>query len=115
MGDAHGGIGCVDVLPTSARRAHRVDPQVIGVDLDIHVFGLGQHRHGGCRGMDTPTAFCRGHALDPVHAALELQPGKNVLPGDMGHDFLHAAKFGHLALDQIKSPAARFGVALVHP
>ena len=61
------------------------------LDLDIDLLGLGQHRNGRGGGVDTPAAFGRGHALDAVNAAFELQPTKHAVAGDRGDDFLVAA------------------------
>ena len=41
MGDAHGGIRRVDVLATGAGGAHGVDTQIIGIYVNIDVFGFG--------------------------------------------------------------------------
>ena len=45
--DANGGFGLVDVLAAGAAGTHRIDLQVVGVDVDFDVVGFGQHGDGG--------------------------------------------------------------------
>ena len=45
--DAHGRVGRVDALAARAGRAVRIDAQVLGLNLDVDLVGLGQHRDGG--------------------------------------------------------------------
>ena len=52
VGDAHGGVGGVDALPAGAAGAVDVDAEVLLLDVDVHLLDLGQHRHGGGRGVD---------------------------------------------------------------
>ena len=40
---------------------------------DVDLVGLGQHGHGGRRGVDAPLALGGRHPLHPVHAALVLE------------------------------------------
>ena len=49
--DAHGRHG-VDALPAGSARAERVDPDVLRIDLDIDLLGLGKHRDRRRRGVD---------------------------------------------------------------
>src|SRR3546814_10562221 len=73
MVDADRAVGRVDMLPARARRAIDVDLQLIVVDRDVDLLGLGQHRDGRGAGVDAPAAFGDRDALHPMHAALELQ------------------------------------------
>ena len=114
MGDADRAVGRVDRLSAGAGRAIDVDPQVLVVDLDIDVLGFRQHRHGRRRGVDAPAAFGGRNALDPVNAALELQPREDAAAIDRGDRFLVAADFGRAGGDQLEPPALHLGVALVH-
>ena len=45
--------------------------QILLVDLDVDLLGLGQDRDRGRRGVDAPRGLGLGHALHAVHAALE--------------------------------------------
>ena len=81
VGDAHGGVGGVDALPARPGRAEDVDAQVVGVDLDLDLLGLGQHEHAGRRGVDAALRLGGRHPLHAVHAALVLQPGPRRLAG----------------------------------
>ena len=114
MGDAHGGIGAVDVLPARAGSAVGVDAQVVGIDLHFHVLGLGQHCHGRRGGVDAPGALRHGHALHAMHAALKFELFKHVLAGDEGHALLDAAQLRGAVLDQFPLPALPVGIVLVH-
>jgi hypothetical protein len=72
--DLHRAVGGVDALPPGAARRRDADLQVAGlVDLHVDLVGLGQHGHGGRRGVDPPLGLGRRHALHPVDAALEAQ------------------------------------------
>ena len=73
--DAHRGVGGVDALAARAGRAVDVDAQVVRVDRDVDVLGLGQHEHAGGGGVDPALRLGRRHPLHAVHAALVLQPG----------------------------------------
>src|SRR3546814_20919266 len=73
MGDAHRRIGGVDRLAAGPGRAVDVDPQILVVDLNVDLFGLGQHRDGRCRGVDAPARFGHRPALEAVDARFELE------------------------------------------
>ena len=109
VGDADRGFGLVDVLAAGALRSHGVDLEVVRLDLDVDVLDLGQHRDGRGRGVDAALRLGVGHALDAVHAGLELQPGERPAAPDLGDDFLEAA-LGALGEGEdfgLSSPAAR--------
>ena len=114
MGDAHGGIGLVHVLAPGAGGPVGVDAQVGGVDVDLHVLGLGQHRHGGRRGVDAPLRLRGRHPLHPVHPAFELQPPEHPVAGDGRDDFLIAAGLALGNALDLHAPAVQGGIALVH-
>ena len=114
MGDADRAVGGVDRLPARTRRTVDVDAQVLLVDLDVDVLGLWKHGDGRRRSVDAAAALGRGHPLHAVHAAFELEPGKDARPGDRGDRFLVSADLGRAGRDQLEAPALRFGEALVH-
>ena len=114
VGDPHGAVGGVDVLPARARGAHGVDADVAGGNVDVDLLGFGQHGDRGGGGVDAPAALGRGHALDAVHAALEFQRREDAAPGDLGDQLLVAAEFGRGLLDHVPAPAARLGELAVH-
>ena len=114
MRDADRAVGRIDRLSARARRAVDVDPQVIVVDLDVDFLGLGQDGDGCGRGMDASAAFRHRHALDAVHAALELQPREHALSRHRGDDFLVTAHIGHRGGDQFDLPAAFLGITRIH-
>ena len=93
--------------PPGPGRAIDVDPQILVVDLDVDLLGLGQHRDGRRRGVDAAAALGHRHALDAVDAAFELQPREHALAGDRGDHLLEAADFGRARRDHLDPPALR--------
>src|SRR3546814_17378283 len=91
MGDADRAVGRVDMLPARAAGPVDVDLQVIVVDRDVALLGLGQHRAGRCAGVDTPAAFGNGDALVAVDAALDFELGEDALPRNAGDHLLVTA------------------------
>ena len=114
MGDAHGGVGAVDVLAARAGGAIGVDAQLGGVDADLHVLGLGQHGHRGGGGVDAAGGLGDGHALHAVHAGLVLELLEHVAPLNEQRALLHAAQLGGAVLDELGLPAVAVGVMGVH-
>ena len=82
MGDPHRRVGGVHALAARAGRPVDVDLQVVRVELDLHLLGLGQHGDRGRRGVDAalalgdraraalgagpPSCFMRGHTPSPL-------------------------------------------------
>ena len=56
--DGRGGF--VDVLAAGAAGAERVVAVVVGLEVDFDVFRLGQHGHGGGRGVDAALVSVSG-------------------------------------------------------
>ena len=100
--------------PPGPLARHR-DLQVGGVDLDVHLLGLRQHRHGHRRGVDPPVRLGHRHPLHPVDAALELQLPVDVRARDQEDHLLESAPFGRAAAHGLHLPALGVGVLLVHP
>ena len=61
-------FGLVDVLAAGAAGPHGVDLQIVGLDLDVDVLGLGQHRDRRRRGVDAALRFGVRHPLHAMHA-----------------------------------------------
>ena len=114
VGDAHRRIGGVHRLPARPRRAVDIDAQILVLDLDIDILGLGQHRDGRCGRVDAALGFSGRHALHPVHAGFELQMGKGSCAIDVGDHFLVAAMLALAGGDHLHLPALEGGIALVH-
>ena len=52
---------------------------VVGLEVDLHVFGLGHHGHRGGGGVDAALGLGLGHALHAMPAALVVQCGDRPL------------------------------------
>ena len=113
-GEPDGGIRRVDALTARSARAEGVDPQILLVDLDIHLFGLRQHGHRGRRGVDASARFGRRHALHAVHAALVLEPAVHAASFDRGDDFLEPADAGVARRHHLEPPALTLGELRIH-
>ena len=107
--------------PPGPGRAEHVDAQVVLVDLDLGLLGLGRDQHAGGRGVDAALRLGGRHPLHPVHAALPLEPGPDAVPAlghalglDRDRDVLDAAEVGVLGVEHLGDPAVPLGVAQVH-
>ena len=114
MGDAHGGLGLVDVLATGTGSAVNIDAQVFGADLHVHFLGFGHHGHGGGGSMDAALGLGGGHALHAVGTGLELEVAVHAVTGDEADDFLVAAAVGRGFAHDLHLPALDFGITGVH-
>ena len=103
------------LCPPGPARAEGVDPQVLVVDLDVDLFGFGQHGDRDRGGVDAAAGFGGGHALDAVHAALVLQLAVDAAPLDHRDDFLEPADAGVVARHELDPPALALRVPAVHP
>ena len=92
--------------PPGPLDAEHVDAQILVVDLDVDLLGLGQHGDGRGRGVDAALRLGRRHALDAVHARFELRAARTRRwPGDRGDDFLVAAGRGFARREHRNFPA----------
>ena len=64
--------------------------------------------------MDSPLGLGRGHALYPMDAALELEPGENTPAGDFGYDLLEPSGRSFAGRQDLDLPALPLGVFDVH-
>ncbi len=115
MGDAHRRVGRVDALAPRALRPINVDLEVLLVDLDLDLISLRQHGHGRSRRVDASARLGLRHALDAMHAALELQPAVRALPAHLEDHLTQAADARLVRRDQLGLPCVALGVAAVHP
>ena len=89
------------MLAARALRAIDVDAQILVVDLDVDIFGLRQHRHGGRRGVDAALRFGDRHALHAMHAAFEFQLGVDAPAVHFQRGVLDAAEIAFACSDMI--------------
>jgi len=98
-----------------APRPEDVHPDVVGVDLHLHLFGLGQNGHRDGRGVDPALGLGDGDALDPVDAAFVLEAAVGPPALDHGDDLLEAAHArGGAGAEHLDAPARQLGEAGVH-
>src|SRR6185437_6124938 len=114
MREAHRRVRGVDVLAAGAGRAHRIDADVFGLDVDVDLFDLGQYgdRRGG--GVDAARRLGLGDALHAMHAGLVFEPRIGALARDVGDHFLVAAGVAVAGFHDAEFPALEVGIALVH-
>ena len=77
-------VGRIDGLPARTGGAVDVDLEVIRIDLDVNVFGLGQHRDRRGRGVSASLRLGLRDALHAVRAALELEDRIGAVGGGGG-------------------------------
>lgn len=58
--------------------------------------------------------FCLGYALHPVHAGFVFHPSEHTLAGDIGDNFLVAARGAFARGEHRDLPAVPVGEALIH-
>ncbi len=88
--------------------------QVLLVDVDLYVVGLGEDGDGSGAGVDAALGLGLGHALDAVHAAFVLEAGEGALAVELEDDLLVAALLTLVGGDDFGPPALALGVARVH-
>ena len=106
VGDAHRRVGRVDRLAARARRPVHVDLEVLVVDVDLDLVGLGQHGDGGRRRVDPALALGDRHPLHPVRPALVLHVGPHAVAAEAEDDLVEPA--------EASSPTPR-GTSSFHP
>ena len=114
MGDADRRFRLVHVLAAGAAGAHRVDLQIGFVDVEVDLLRLRQHGDGRRRGVDAPLRFGRRHALHAMHAALVFEPREGAASGDLGDDFLVAARRALAHGEHLDLPALGFRIFQIH-
>ena len=115
MGDAHGGVGLVDVLAAGAGGAERVDAELRRIDHDfVDLVRFRHHRDRAGAGVDAALRLGRRHALHAMAAGLELQLRVGARADDLGDDFLVAAHFAGTLGNHFDLPALALRIAAVH-
>jgi hypothetical protein len=80
VGDANGRVGDVHVLSAGAARAVGIDPDVLVLDLHVHVFWqLGPDEDGRKRGVPPRSLVERRDANEPVHPGFGRQQAVRIL------------------------------------
>ena len=115
VGDAHRGIGLVDVLAARARGAKRVDAQVGGIDLDFdRLVDFGIDEHAGERGMAARVRIEGALAHQAVHAGFGAQVAVGVVASDLDAGALDAGDLAVRLLEDLGLIALALAVAQVH-
>ena len=115
VGDAHGGVGSVDVLAAGAGGAVGVDAQILGANLDLPVVlddGADVQRRK--RRVPPRVGVEGGDAHQAVHAALAFQIAVGVVAGDLEGHRLDARLVAVQQVQQLHREAHPLGEAGVH-
>jgi hypothetical protein len=102
------------VLASGSAGTVGVDAQVLGIDVDLHVFHFGHDGHGDRGGMDAAAGFGLGHPLHAVDAAFVAQGAVDAATADVHDDFLDAADGGQGLGHRLHLPAVVLADPLVH-
>ena len=114
VGDANGRVRRVHALPARTARPEHVDAQLVRIDLNFHLFGLGQNRHRRRRCMNAALGLGLRHPLHPVDAAFELQPAVGSFTVDHEDNLFESAQLGGGCAEEFDTPPLTLGVARVH-
>ena len=115
MGDAHRGVGLVDVLAAGAGGAVGVGAHVGGVDLDLDgVVHLGEHEHRAEAGVTAGVGVEGALADEAVDAGLGAQEAVGVFAGELDRAVLDAGDLALGLFHQLDGEALFFAVAQVH-
>jgi hypothetical protein len=101
-------------LAAGARRPVHVGSQVVGVDLDVDLLGLGKHRHGGRRRVHPPLALGDRHPLHAVGSCLEVHAGPDPVALDGERHLVEAPEVGRIAAQHVDGPSLAGGERAVH-
>ena len=114
MRNANCALGLVDVLTARTAGTIGVDPEVVHIDLNIHILGFRKHRNGSRTGLDPALCFRLRHTLHAVYAAFELHAGIDSLSCKAENCFLHSAALGLVYVNKLIFEAMTLRIPLVH-
>src|SRR6266567_1040191 len=116
MGDAHRGIGLVDVLAAGARRAEGVDAKFRRIDLDVDgLVDFGIDKDAGKGSVPARVGIERALAHQAMHAGLGAQIAIRVISVDLDARALDPGDFTRGFLENFRLIALALAVAEIHP
>jgi hypothetical protein len=113
--NAYRTIGRVHALPAGTGGPEHVDLEVVGVDGDVDLLGLGQHGHCRRGSVDAALRLGGGHPLHPVDPRLSSQAPERVPPPYREDDLADATKRGAALRNQLDAQPVALAIAGVHP
>ena len=115
VGQAHGGVGRVDVLPARARGAIGVDPQFAFVDLDVDIV-IDDRIDPDARkaGVATSVRIIGADTDQAVDAALHAEPAIREAAGDGDRGALDAGLLARLPVQDLRLEPVALAPAQVH-
>src|SRR5438552_2481332 len=115
MREADRGVGLVHVLPASAARAVRIDPQVLVADVDLDLLlDVGEDEDRGERGVAAGVGVEGRDADETVNAGFGLHVAVRIRPFDREGGALETRTLTGLELDELDAEAAALAPAEVH-
>ena len=114
MGQPDGRIGRIDRLAAGTRSAENILSDIVHIDLQIELLGLGQHGYRSGRRVHAALRLGLRHALHAVHARFVLQHAVDALARNLHHDFLEASGRAFVCAVDLVLPTALFYVFDVH-
>jgi hypothetical protein len=111
-----GRLGLVDVLSALAASAHRLDLEVLLLDVDVDVvIDLGDDGHGGEGRLPTGLGVEGADADEPMDAVLRLEVAVGVLAADGDGGVLDACLVPRLPVEELDLEASPLAPPAVHP
>ena len=115
MGDPDGGICRIDTLSSVAGGTIDINPQIIRINVDLHLFCLGKDSYSNCGGMNPPLGFSNGNSLHAMYTTFVFQDAVCTLTFYKGDDFLESTHATcRIAAYNIYLPSAHFCILGVH-
>src|SRR5262249_29095879 len=114
MGKPHRRIRSVDRLAAWAGRAECVNSQVLGIYLDVDLFGFGQDGDSDSRSVNAARCLSLGYSLDSMNSRFMLQPGEHPVALNQQYCFLDAsdARLGYV--ESLNLPGLSLRVSHIH-
>ena len=99
----------VNMLSPRAAGTIRIDFNIVRVQIDLYLIGLGQNSYGSSRSMDSASGLRNGHAT------FKFQPAVRTAARNCKGTFLDSSDFRLIDIYRFRTPAGALRIADVHP